>query len=245
MVGAQLLTAAELVVHDLGCGTGSMARWLAASLPGPQRWIMYDRDPALLTLATAAPPGRAADGAPVTVETRCRDITRLDSRELDGADLITASALLDMLTAEELERLLASCLSARCPVLITLSVTGRVDLAPADPFDQRVRDAFNAHQRRTTGAGRLLGPDAVHAAVEGFGALGFEVMTRPSSWLLGADQGALAAEWLSGWLSAACEQRPDLRDEAPSYARRRAAGRFSVVVHHLDLLARPVSQTDH
>ena len=28
-----------LVIHDLGCGTGSMGRWLAPLLPGPQHWV--------------------------------------------------------------------------------------------------------------------------------------------------------------------------------------------------------------
>ena len=32
-------------VRDLGCGTGSLARWLAPLLPGAKRWILMDRDP--------------------------------------------------------------------------------------------------------------------------------------------------------------------------------------------------------
>ncbi len=27
----------HLVIHDLGCGSGAMGRWLAPLLPGPQR----------------------------------------------------------------------------------------------------------------------------------------------------------------------------------------------------------------
>ncbi len=148
----------RVVIHDLGCGTGSMARWLAGQLPGPQHWVMYDRDGELLDLAAANPPGAASDGAPVTFETRRRDVTRLEPEELAGASLITASALLDMLTAEELERLVAACAAARCPVLIALSVTGHVEITPPDPFDREVEEAFNAHQRRDTAGGRLLGP---------------------------------------------------------------------------------------
>ena len=145
-------------IHDLGCGTGSMARWLAVRLPGPQHWVMYDRDDELLTLAAADPPDRASDGTPVTMEARRRDITRMELVELAGAALITASALLDVMTAAELERLVAICAGADCPVLIALSVTGRVEITPAEPFDQSVTDAFNAHQRRTTSVGKLLGP---------------------------------------------------------------------------------------
>jgi SAM-dependent methyltransferase len=230
-------------IHDLGCGTGSMARWLAARLTGPQHWVLYDRDDELLALAAADPPGAAADGATVTVETRRRDITRLNPEEVTGADLVTASALLDMLTADELERLVATCAAAGCPVLITLSVIGRVDLAPADPLDHRVMDAFNAHQRRATSTGRLLGPDAARAAEDCFRRLGHDVVVRPSPWRLGPDRSELATEWFIGWLGAACEQRPELREAAEQYRRRRlseaAAGSLSVTVHHRDLLARP------
>jgi hypothetical protein len=220
----------ELVIHDLGSGTGSMTRWLAPRLGAGQRWILYDRDATLLERA-------AGSGA----ETRVRDITRLTPDDLAGASLITASALLDMLTADEVERVAAACAGAGCPVLLTLSVTGRVELTPPDPLDAEIAAAFNVHQRRTTGGRTLLGPDAVDATAAAFAQLGVDVIARPSPWRLGPDQAALTAEWLGGWIRAAFEQRPDLAAEAGAYAAGRladaAAGRLGVVVHHTDLLA--------
>ncbi len=233
----------DLVVHDLGSGSGSMARWLAPRLPGRQHWILYDRDVELLALVPADPPAVPAGAGPLTLETRRRDITRLAPEELSGAGLVTASALLDMLTAEELDRLVASCAGAGCPVLVTLSVVGRVELDPADPLDDVVQAAFNAHQRRDNGAGRLLGPDALDRAVSAFVGRGLDVVVRPSPWQLGSDQAVLASAWFEGWLGAALEQQPDLGDRAISYRRRRLAeaisGRLEVTVHHQDLLAIP------
>jgi len=81
----RLPPADRVVVHDLGCGTGSMGRWLAPRLTGPQHWILSDRDTALLAIAATRTPAAGADGAPVTVETRQRDITRLDPAGLAGA----------------------------------------------------------------------------------------------------------------------------------------------------------------
>jgi hypothetical protein len=205
----------RVVIHDLGSGTGSMGRWLAPRLPGPQHWIMYDRDADLLETAVADMVDAAADGAPVTVEARQRDITRLTADDLDGAGMITASALLDMLTADEVERVVAACAGAGCPTLLTLSVIGQVELTPVDPLDAEIAEAFS---RR-----------------------GVNVLTRPSPWRLGPGQAELTSEWLGGWLAAACEQRPELAGPVAAYADRRladaAAGRLEVVVGHHDLLA--------
>jgi hypothetical protein len=231
------------VVHDLGCGSGAMGRWLAPLLPGPQHWVLHDRDADLLALAATDAPGRAADGAVVTVETRRSDVTRLGRADLDGATLVTASALLDLLAEAELERLIEACTGAGCPVLLTLSVTGRVRLGPPDPLDARVAAAFDAHQRRRTPRGRLLGPGAVDAAVEGFRRLGAGVAVRPSPWRLGAGDADLIAEWLAGWVAAACEQEPGLAADVDLYRRRRlreaASGRLFVTVDHADLLVLP------
>jgi hypothetical protein len=225
-------------IHDLACGTGSMGRWLAPLLPGPQRWVLHDRDADLLALASVHAP--AAD---VTIETRLSDVTRLDPEDLAGATLVTASALLDLLTQDELTRLIQACAGAGCPVLFSLSVTGRVQLLPADPLDTRIAAAFNAHQRRPTRRGRLLGPDAVEAAAEGFRGLGAEVVVLPSPWRLGGAESDLAVEWLAGRLDAACAQEPSLAPEAHLYRPRRlreaAAGALSVTVGHADLLVLP------
>ena len=220
-----------------------MGRWLAPLLPGRQHWVVHDRDADLLEVALADPPGPAADGAAVTVETRHSDITRLQPDDLAGATLITASALLDLLTGSELDRLVHACTGARCPVLLTLSVVGRVALTPADPLDSRVAAAFDDHQRRDTEGGPLLGPDAASVAVEAFLQTGAEVLVRPSPWRLGPRQAELVAEWFGGWIGAACAQQVELAAEAGAYARRRlaqaTAGQLAVTVEHSDLLVLP------
>jgi hypothetical protein len=236
------------VIHDLGCGTGAMGRWLAPLLPGPQHWVVHDRDEDLLQVAAADRPGPSADGAAVTVEARQSDITRLHPSDLADASLITASALLDLLTEDELAGLVTVCVDAGCPMLLTLSVVGHVEVTPADPLDRRVAAAFDAHQRRTTVRGRLLGPDAVTFAAKEFGRLGADVLIRPSPWRLGALQGDLTAEWFTGWVGAACEQQLELAAETGVYTRRRlaqaTAGKLAVTVDHADLLVLPLGAID-
>ena len=229
-----------LLVHDLGSGTGSMTRWLAPLLPRAQHWVLHDRDAALLRRASMHPVPVTSDGSLVTLETRLGDVTRLD---LAGADVVTASALLDMMNGPELERFVAVCAGAGCPVLVTLSVVGRGDLAPAAPLDPPVAAAFDDHQRRRHGSRKLLGPDAAAVASWLFRARGLDVTERPSPWRLGPGRSALTAAWFRGWVRAAVEQQPDLAERVAPYARRRlaeaAAGSLVATVHHVDLLAMP------
>jgi hypothetical protein len=213
----------ELTIRDLGCGTGSMGRWLTGQLPQPQRWILHDRDPELLALALT-------DNAVAEQ----RDITGLRAPDLAGTSLVTASALLDLLTADELTVLAGACMDAGCPALFALSVAGRVEFAEPDPLDETFAKAFNAHQRRVVDGRRLLGPDAIDMAVEAF--QGAEVHLRPSPWRLGPADTALATEWLRGWVTAARDHEPDL--PAETYLQRRLTDP-RVVVHHTDLLAIP------
>lgn len=119
---------------------------------------------------------------------------------------MTASALLDVLTRDEIEALARACAGARCPALLALSVVGRVELTPSEPLDDQIAEAFNEHQQRE---GRL-GPDAVTVAAEAFVRQGATVRMHASPWQLGADDALLTAQWLRGWVGAACEQRPSL-----------------------------------
>ena len=138
--------------------------------------------------------------------------------------------------------MLGACTATAVPMLLALTVVGRVALTPADPLDARIAAAFNAHQRRTTRR-PLLGPDAVAAAVEELRGTGAEVLVRPSPWRLDAAHADLTAEWLDGWVAAACEQEPALAAEAGAYRDRRlaqaAAGELAVTVDHADLLVLP------
>ncbi|GAA2784746.1 class I SAM-dependent methyltransferase [Crossiella cryophila] len=231
---AALPARSPLVIRDLGCGTGSQCRWLSPRLDGPQHWILHDYDPRLLALAAAD-----LTSADRTVETRLGDLTELRGADLAGADLVTASALLDLFTVEEVNGFAAAIVEAGVPALLTLSIAGRIVLDPADGLDAAFESAFNDHQRRTTNGRALLGPDAPAATTEAFEALGYRVHTRPSTWLLGPELPELSDEWLHGWVGAAVEQEPELAAAAPGYLRRRIAEGFRAEVHHVDQLALP------
>ncbi|MEU3018675.1 SAM-dependent methyltransferase [Nocardiopsis sp. NPDC007018] len=224
-------------IADLGCGAGSQGRWLAPRLPGPQHWTLYDRDPGLLSTAGARLPAVSADGARVSARMCLREVGTLSGDDLAGIDLVTGSALLDLLTREELDAVVGAVAAAGCPALFTLSVTGRVEFFPGEREDAALTEAFNAHQRR----GGRLGPDAVGAAAASFAERGYRVLTQPSPWRLGPEHAPLVRAWLRGWVGAALEQDPDAA--AGGYLERRLGecdrGELGVLVHHDDLLVVP------
>jgi hypothetical protein len=237
---AARMTRPPLVVHDLGSGTGSMMRWLAPLVPGPQTWVLHDWNPALLSRAVEAPT-LDSNGRPVSIWTSVEDVAALPADALAGASLVTASALLDVLTLDEAEAIVAAAVEAGAPTLFTLNVTGAVGLTPVDPGDRVFEASFNDHQRRTAHGRPLLGPDAVSTVAELFRAAGWSVRIAESPWRLDGADRRLAREWIDGWVGAAVEERPALEEWADEYLRTRtrqlADGTLRILVEQQDMLA--------
>ncbi|MFF1877909.1 SAM-dependent methyltransferase [Leifsonia sp. NPDC058230] len=232
-----------IVVHDLGSGTGSMMRWLAPMLPGPQTWVLHDWNPSLTERATDGIAPRDRDGHPVSVRSHSGELAQLRPGDLDGASLVTASALLDVLTSKEVHAIANACIAVGRPVLLSLSVTGEVYLDPRDARDEAFESSFNAHQRRLVNGRRLLGRHGAAIARGIFLRARWNVRPVDTLWRLGHHDPLLLREWFDGWVDAAVEERPDLRAEARAYRELRSAqlrrGELSAVVVHTDLLAWP------
>jgi hypothetical protein len=238
-----LLPSGPVTVHDLGSGTGSMMRWLAPLLPGPQTWVLHDWNASLTQGAFDGAPPRDRDGGPVSIRSRVGELERLDGAHLENASLVTASALLDVLTAQEAHAIVDACVQAGAPVLLSLSVTGEVELRPGDVRDKLVERAFNDHQRREVHGRRLLGRYAAPIVLGLFGRAGWNTRKALTSWRLDDGEPRLLDEWFEGWVDAAEEQSPELRETGAGYRELRRSqlerGELSAVVYHLDLLAWP------
>jgi len=223
---------------DLGTGRGSNIRYLSARVAGPQEWLAVDHDPALLREALAA-----GDGERVQVRTWMANLGEERPEEIfGGRDLVTGSALLDLVSAGWLDWLAASCHAARAHALFTITYNGRNLPSPADPDDATVFAWFNQHQLTDKGlGGRAAGPAAVEEATRAFVARGFEVAVAPSDWHLDSSFATLQALLIDGWAHAAAEIAPAESVRIEAWRQRRRAhvdaGRSSIEVGHDDLLA--------
>jgi hypothetical protein len=231
----------SIAVVDLACGLGSTLRSVSARLPRRQSWRLVDND--LSLLARVADLGRPPDLSVTSVPV---DLARDLEAALDGpVDLVTTSALLDLVSHDGLDRLVTEIAARQLPIYAALSYDGLATLDPIDPLDAAVIDAVNQHQRGDKGFGPALGPEAAATAPSRFESVGYAVVQAPSDWVFGPSDAEIQTEVLTGWAVAAREiGDASIGDVIGWLARRRdhiAAGRSSMRVGHVDFFARPIA----
>jgi SAM-dependent methyltransferase len=231
----------SIQIVDLACGTGASIRALASRLPARQVWRLVDNDLSLLTRAPVAPSSQ------ITVTTVPIDLNHDLEMALDGAiDLVTISALLDLVSEEWLQRLAVEAAARRLPVYAALSYDGRIEMLPADSTDAAVVASVNAHQRSDKGFGPALGPAAAAAAIEKFERVGYAVVRGDADWMFDPADRDIQAEILSGWAAAAREVGELALPDVTGWLTRRhdfvTAGLSSIRVGHVDLFASPIGR---
>ncbi|MDM0039007.1 hypothetical protein QTH89_21415 [Variovorax sp. J22G21] len=248
-----------LQVVDLGSGTGANLREIAPRLGGLQHWRLVDHDPQLLAaLPDALAPWAAAhglrlqqreallvieggDGLRIEIE-RCEaDLAHgLDTVPLEGVHLVTASALLDLVSAAWLDALVARCSEAGAAVWWALTVDDRITWTPWDPDDALVLAQFHAHQQRDKGFGPALGGAAAGRAADRLAAAGYRVTRTATDWQVDGSRGmadlAMLQAMVEGIAAAAAEQAPALAERARHWQARKLA--------QLDTLRLQVGHTD-
>ena len=249
--------AQALDVLDLACGTGANLRALAPRLGGAQRWLLLDHDPRLL----AALPGIFAawsraeglvlrtdserlriEGADWAADVRWRRLDlagALDAVPFEDARLVTAAALLDLVSASWLDRLFERVRSAKAAMFFALSVDGHVRWDPALEEDEAIHQLFAGHQRGDKGFGPALGGEAPAVAKARLDALRYGVVQARSDWRIG--EAAMLQAMVVGIADAALAQAPDAGALVRAWRERRLALVPCSCLHvgHMDLLALP------
>jgi hypothetical protein len=243
LAAVAILPPRPIVVHDLGSGTGSMMRWLAPLLPGPQSWVLHDWNAELTDRAVAGVLPSDRQQRVVSALSQTGNLADLRPADVAGASLVTASALLDVLTSPEIHAIVDACVRTTTPALLALSVTGEVRLTPHHELDSDFERAFNAHQLRRTDDRQQLGRYGAPIARGLFTLAGWQVRESTTVWRLDHRQRQLLCEWFDGWADAAVEQDAGLRGKDEAYRQLRISqmerGELAVEVSHVDLLAWP------
>ena len=230
----------SIALVDLACGTGATLRAVGGHLPPRQSWRLVDNDLSLLARASAL--GHPPD---LVVTTRPVDLVRDLELALDGPlDLVATSALLDLVSAEWLDRLIVEAAARRLPVYAALTYDGRTTPEPGCVLDIEILAGFNAHQRTDKGFGPALGPSAAARAIERFEQLGYAAVQGRSDWVFGPDDRTIQDQLFAGWAEVAALTTALSSDAIERWlAQRRghlAEGRSRLRVGHVDFFARPI-----
>jgi hypothetical protein len=230
-----------LQIVDFGCGTGSTLRALAPRLNATQDWRFVDHDRTLLAYAVESAAALNVRGAGISA-----DLNREFEAVLhESADLLTTSALLDLVSDEWLERLADCAAARRIPVYAALSYDGRIDLSPLHRMDKAIAEAVNRHQRSDKGFGPALGPLSAASAISKFERRGFSVVQGPADWIASGEDGAFQNAIVQGWAVPARETGTLAHQDVESWLAFRqdeiGAGRASLRVGHVYFFAVPSS----
>ncbi|MGQ3354797.1 MAG: SAM-dependent methyltransferase [Phreatobacter sp.] len=239
-------------VVDLGCGAGSNLRGTFAALPDAQDWRLVDYDPALLAaarerLAAWADDARAEgdrlllrkDGKSLSVAFHQADLNRdLQAALPEGADLVTAAALFDLVSPAWIDGFVAVLAARGLPLYTVLTYDGTERWDPPHPADAAMLAAFHAHQSTDKGFGPAAGPKATGAMAKTFAAAGYDVERAPSPWVLGPAFADLARELVTGFAGAVRETGRVSGAEIDAWLTARLAG-VTCHVGHEDLFAIP------
>jgi hypothetical protein len=173
----------------------------------------------------------------------------LDDSLFAGRALVTASALLDLVSETWLRRLVLQCRAHDAAALFALTYDGRLAFEPAEPDDALIRDLVNGHQRTDKGFGPALGPAAVAAAADLFRSSGHDVRIAASDWILhrASAPDALQEQLIDGWADAAAEIAPDRAVVVEAWRQTRrghvTSGQSVLTVGHQDLAALPLRRS--
>lgn len=239
-VAGAFLDHPSIAVVDLACGTGSTLRAIGAHLPPRQSWRLVDNDLSLLARASAL--GRPPH---LTVAAKPVDLARDLELALEGPlDLITTSALLDLVSPEWLDRLIIEAAARHLPVYAALTYDGRVVIEPGSPSDAEVLAGFNRHQRTDKGFGLALGPTAAARAVDRFEHFGCSVVRGPSDWVFGPEDREIQDTLFAGWAELGLLTTTMTAEEIRRWLAQRRAylaqGRSRLRIGHVDVFARPI-----
>jgi hypothetical protein len=243
---------ARVLVVDIGCGAGSNLRALAPLLPLEQTWRLVDHDEALLDAARDAIGRWAADveersgdlfvtrgGRRLKISFVCANLARDLGTALGPAcDLVTAAALLDLVSAEWIGLLAEEVAKRKAAFYSVLNYTREERWSPSHPADADMFRAFHEHHARDKGFGPPAGSGLVAAVSRAFMDRHYRVRTADSPWRLGADDAALVQALATGTADAVRETGSVDEASLSDWLRYRLSG-TTCVVHHSDLFAVP------
>lgn len=238
-------------VLDLGAGTASNLRATAPLLGAQQDWALVDNDADLLRHARQTLRNWADNCAPapddalvltkgsaeIHVSFHVRNLADGPGDLTVGRDLVTASALFDLVSASFIRNLARTLGEARTPFYGNLTFNGLQKWSPHRPTDNQIAAAFNRHQMTDKGfGGPAAGPMAPALLADQFRLEGYSVLEGDSPWRLDQRERSLIEELQRGHAMAVLETGTMDARSVETWVK---VIRSAVEIGHTDIFATP------
>ncbi len=251
-----------LTILDLGAGLGANCVHLGPRIRGDQRWLLLDHDervPAagfewMAERLSAAGYEGAWDGRQgwwadaghrLEVAYVTAPLDRLmETVSLSEVDLVTANALLDLLSWKQCEALAGMLADFRLPLLATINYAS-MSFEPMGTADLPITGLYEQHMTREQAGGARLGKQAVSLLEELLEQRGYRTLRKPANWVVGPDQPEMQGALLAFMERALAEMElmPGMVAQWEAWLELRRAemarGALTIRVRHFDLWAHP------
>ena len=237
----------EVTVCDMGAGTGSSLRAFAAILPPTQHWTLIDYDARNLLAARAALAAWADEareddalvlkhaGKTITVQTREMDFAETPACWPERTELVTASALFDLASADWIAKFTAALSAQKIPLLATLTANDAISAAPPHPLDAQISAAFHRHQLSDKGFGPSAGAAAAATLEQSLQKTGYVLTAGDSPWVLQPSE--LLRATTEGMAAAVAETKALSADELAAWLDHQRTATTQLTIGHRDVFA--------
>jgi len=209
-----------ITVCDLGAGTGASLRAVADRLPPVQSWVLVDHDARNLEAAVAALAAWADESARwnegitlrrgrkmIDVRVRVQDFAHDLVCWSPDTDLVTASALFDLASADWITSFVSALRKNRIALLSMLTANDDIGATPPHAADSQIIAAFHRHQTSDKGFGPSAGAKAARILEETLARAGYRLTAGDSPWLLSP---SALRDAVVGGMAAAVSQTGDV-----------------------------------
>ena len=238
-----------LTICDLGAGTGASVRAFAALLPAEQHWTLIDHDAdnlaaSLTALGDWADTASSQDGGitlrhagkRIEVRTRVHDFARNPACWPETTELVTASALIDLVSETWIERFTQALAVKNTPLLATLTADGKIEGNPPHALDDAVAASFRTHQTRDKGFGPSAGAEAALFLERALINKGYRLTVGESPWALPGNSPLLKAT-ADGIAAAVSETALVAPASVANWLKHQGKAAYQLSIGHRDVFA--------
>ncbi len=244
----------DISILDIGSGTGASCIYFMEKITANQVWTLVELNPELAKASAERIAAYAVEngyivqqGAQqlflqkkqkfVTVHIRQESFLQMDSRlDWGSIDLLTATAVFDLLSKELFAKFIEPIITYRIPLLGTINYE-RMSFLPTDSLSEKYADLYTQHMVRPQAFGHAMGGNCIREITSLFRQNGLSFVSGESNWRIPPED-ATMRHYLLDYMADAIPELLQTTDELATFtewlANKRQQKNLTIIVEHRD-----------